>query len=687
MTGRIQFDLLPVIKANFKLRSYTLNAVSAHFLGQQKEDVHHSIISDLWRESDDGRARLCSYCLKDALLPQRLMDKLSTLTQYIEMARVCGVPMSFLLNKGQQIKVMAQLLPKTAAEHFLVPFIPVKPSDDKYEGAIVIDPKRGFYSNPLATLDFSSLYPSIMMAHNLCYTTWTTEEYAETHLKSDDYTKTPAGFYFVKSHIRKGLLPCILESLLSARKKAKNDMEHAEKMAELEDDPVKAAAWKFRQSVQDGRQLALKISANSVYGFTGATIGKLPCIPISSSVTAFGRDMIELTREVVETKFTQAKIFKRYGMDVGGNAEIIYGDTDSVMINFHVETVGEAMDLGKKAAAIVNTHFQKPINLAFEKIYYPYLLINKKRYIGGFWTREDKMDKVDAKGVESVRRDNCQMVAETVKELSNILMFERNVDKAVQYTKDLISDLLQNKIDMSKLVITKAYSKKAEDYKAKQAHVELVKRIQQRTPDIAPQIGDRIPYVIVMNMKGAKTYEKVEDPLYVLKMDLPIDTTYYLENQLKKPLTRIFAPILCKLGESVEISEKRAVSLLFTGEHTRHITRTTPKTLGIAQFCVQVKTCQICKTRLGDESGICKNCVSENKAQPYLLAKVDEVKKIEKENEDLWDTCQKCQGSYENIILCTNRDCGIFYKRTIVKKKFKHEKDKLEQLCAKDLSW
>lgn len=140
---------------------------------------------------------------------------------------------------------------------------------EEFEGATVIEPVRGYYSTPIATLDFSSLYPSIMMAHNLCYTTLLNVR-DKDKLTENDYIKTPSGNYFVKSHIRKGLLPDILEALLAARKKAKKDLA-------VETDPL-------RKQVLDGRQLALKISANSVYGFTGAQVGKLPCLEISQVV-------------------------------------------------------------------------------------------------------------------------------------------------------------------------------------------------------------------------------------------------------------------------------------------------------------------------------------------------------------------------------------------------------------------
>ena len=165
--GRVIFDMLPYMQRNHKLSSYTLNSVCSEFLGQQKEDVHHSIISDLQNGTDEDRHRLAVYCLKDALLPQRLMEKLSVLVNYIEMARVTGVPVSFLISRGQQIKVFSMILRKCKNEKLLVPTLAKvgnAGTDVSYEGATVLDPIKKYYQIPIATLDFASLYPSIMQA-------------------------------------------------------------------------------------------------------------------------------------------------------------------------------------------------------------------------------------------------------------------------------------------------------------------------------------------------------------------------------------------------------------------------------------------------------------------------------------------------------------------------------------------
>lgn len=416
--GRLQLDLLQLVQRDHQLRSYTLNSVCAQFLGEQKEDVHHTMITELFNGTPESRRRLAVYCLKDAYLPQRLMDKLSCLENYTEMARVTGVPFNFLLARGQQVKFVSQLFRKALEQKLVIPNLHTDQSGEQYEGATVIEPTRGYYDVPIATLDFASLYPSIIQAHNLCYTTLVKKEAVEAlKLKKDeDYIVTPNGDMFVTLKQRKGLLAQILEELLTARKQAKRELA-------TETDP-------FKKAVLNGRQLALKVSANSVYGLTGATVGKLPCLPIASSTTSYGRQMIEKTKEEVEAKYTIANGYKH-------DAQVIYGDTDSVMVKFGTKDLAEAMKLGEEAAAFVSSKFIKPIKLEFEKVYFPYLLINKKRYAGLYWTTPDKYDKMDTKGIETVRRDNCRLVQNVIETVLRMILIDQDVQGAQESVTSL----------------------------------------------------------------------------------------------------------------------------------------------------------------------------------------------------------------------------------------------------------
>lgn len=637
--GRLQLDLLQLIQRDHHLRSYTLNSVCAHFLGEQKEDVHHTMITELFNGTPESRRRLALYCLKDAYLPQRLMDKLSCLANYTEMARVTGVPFNFLLSRGQQIKFLSQLYRKALEQKLVIPNMRSQGSDEQYEGATVIEPTRGYYDVPIATLDFASLYPSIMQAHNLCYTTLINARAVEKFglKKDEDYIVTPNGDLFVTTKQRKGLLAQILEELLMARKQAKRELA-------VETDP-------FKKAVLNGRQLALKISANSVYGLTGATTGKLPCLEIASSTTSYGRQMIEKTKDEVEKKYCVANGYSH-------DAQVIYGDTDSVMVKFGTTELAEAMKLGEEAANYVSSKFIKPIKLEFEKVYFPYLLINKKRYAGLYWTKTEKYDKMDTKGIETVRRDNCLLVQTVIEKVLRMILIDRDVPGAQEYVKDMIADLLQNKVDMSKLVITKALTK--EVYDGKQAHVELAARMKKRDAGSAPGLGDRVAYVMIRGAAGAKNFEKSEDPIYVLENNLPIDTRYYLDNQLAKPLGRIFEPIL---------GETKAKSLL-TGDHTRSISVAAPTVGGLMKFAKKTMTCMGCKKPLvgkeESEGAVCSNCAP--RVGELYNKTLGRVSDLEVRFGRLWTQCQRCQGSMHCEVICSSKDCPIFYMRMKAKK-------------------
>eukprot|EP00392_Amoebophrya_sp_AT5.2_P000852 g854.t1 len=631
--GRIIFDMYTVIVKEHNLRSYTLNFVSSHFLGDQKEDVHYSMIGTLHTGTAETRRRLAVYCLKDAKLPLRLLEKLCCLYNYVEMARVTGTPLNFLLFRGQAIKVFGQILRRAKDSGYIAPAKKVEQSGEQFDGATVLEPKTDFYDKPIATLDFASLYPSIMMAHNLCYCTLIPQNRVKSNgtvegLTAEEYTHTPCNNYFVKPAKRKGLLPLILEDLLGARKRAKKEMN-------AEPDP-------FKKAVLNGRQLALKISANSVYG-----------------------------------EFRKENGYKY-------DAEVIYGDTDSVMVKFGPDNVKESMELGLEAADKISATFVKPIKLEFEKVYFPYLLLAKKRYAGLYWTNPDKYDKMDTKGIETVRRDNCGLVQKVVDTALRHLLIDRSVEKAVSFVQQGVSDLLQNKVDLALLVISKSLGRDA--YAARQAHVELAERMRQRNPATAPAAGDRVPYVIIKSMKKSANYDKSEDPMYVLENNLVIDAHWYIDHQLAGPLLRIFDPIM-----------KNASQTLFTGDHTRKIVNVGGAAGSFGGMLSLARKCLGCKTTLkpsnmavtggsaGSDSGVdlCKYCIKDKGAEIYF-EKLGEVREKQIEFQKLWTECQRCQDSLHQEVICANSDCPIFYKRA----KARMDLQKVEcQLKSLNLEW
>mmetsp|Transcript_74772 Transcript_74772/g.146257 ORF Transcript_74772/g.146257 Transcript_74772/m.146257 type:complete len:332 (-) Transcript_74772:280-1275(-) len=328
------------------------------------------------------------------------------------------------------------------------------------------------------------------------------------------------------------------------------------------------------------------------------------------------------------------------------------------------------MPLAEKAAAEVSKIFPSPITLEFEKVYWPYLLMNKKRYAGLLWTKPDKYDYMDCKGLETVRRDNCLLVRQMVDSCLRKILIDRDVEAAIAHAKQTISDLLQNKLDISLLVVTKSLAKSADDdgYKAKQAHVELAMRMKKRDPGTAPQMGDRVPYIIVQSAKGAPMYEKSEDPVYVLENSLPVDVEYYLHNQLSKPLLRIFEPIIDN------------PNTLLNGDHTRTISKPTPTARkgGIMMFAVKTLKCLGCKVPISDaEATLCQRC--RPKEAEIYMQKVAKASEAEESFSRLWTECQRCQGSNHHDVLCSNCDCPIFYKRKKVQKDLADSQDMVDR--------
>ena len=300
MTGRYVFDMYQEIKREHKFESYSLNNVSKILLGDQKLDMPVKEIFSRFA-SGEGLEEVADYCVKDTELPHAISEKLSLLQNLIEMAKACWVPLNFLSERGQQIKVFSQLAYTARELGFMIPTIRNRQDEAKgYQGATVLEAQTGAYYEPITALDFASLYPSIMCAHNLCYSTLVMDkQYMD--IPGVTYERFgPHIFALEKDGVRvPSLLPVILDRLKVYRKESKKLMEEIPEM----------------YNVYNGKQLAYKISMNSVYGFTGAvTKGILPCMPIAETVTMRGRQMIEQSKAYVEENFTGAKV--RYGDSV-----------------------------------------------------------------------------------------------------------------------------------------------------------------------------------------------------------------------------------------------------------------------------------------------------------------------------------------------------------------------------------
>jgi DNA polymerase delta subunit 1 len=553
------------------------------------------------------------------------------------MSRVTGVPVGWLPQRGQQIKVLTMLVEKCTFNkpyRYMIPYVvPVEWLGDgsKYSGATVLDPKVGYYTDPVTVLDFKSLYPSIIIAHNLCYTTLVDSEYVRANkdmVRDRDYVVTPTGEFFLTPAVKAGLLPLILRELLAAREIVKSEIRN-------ETDP-------FMKNVLKSRELAFKVMANSVYGFTGTgSAGMLPCLPVSSSITGYGRDMLLKTKKLTEDKFG-------YG--------VLYGDTDSVMIDTKSKTISEASERGKEVAVCVTEVFDDPIALMFEKIYVPWVLLSKKRYVGGkYESASVHTPVIDAKGIETKRRDNCRLVTRVMEEIIDDLIFRKDPESAVARAKNAISKVLTNDVDISELIISKSISK--EDYVAKQPHVELVKRMMKRGEQ-HPGLRTRVPYIIVNMGPKDNVCDCSEDPLYALQRGLEPSAYYYIEHQLRKPVTRLLTPILG--------SDDMVNKTVFKGSHMnkRRLFSRPKKRGGIVKFCKAMTECLVCHCLC--DNVVCKHCLESGRARSNmaeLKRRFSEIEEIDSIDEMVCKKCRKEDSVPASLDFCSTRECDIMYRR------------------------
>lgn len=524
MLGRYVFDMFQDIKREHKLESYSLNNVSKEFLKDQKIDMPIKEMFTRFRDGDpDLLGEVANYCIKDTELPHRISEKLCLIQNLIEMAKATWVPLAYLSERGQQIKVYSQVCRKARELGFMVPTMYSKAtSDEKYQGATVLDAQTGAYYGPITALDFASLYPSIMRAHNLCYSSLVIDP---------RFANVPGVVYEQYGPYRfaqgvPSLLPAILNELAAFRKKAKK------LMAAAEGTPMEA--------VYNGQQLAYKISMNSIYGFTGATKGMLPCVAIASTVTMRGRQMIDETKNYVEEHFPGAKVR--------------YGDTDSVMVEFDVqgrkgqEAIDYSWEQGELASEQCSKLFKAPNDLELEKVYCPYFLYSKKRYAAKMYEKKAGRDgepsrvvfkKIDVKGLQVVRRDTCMYVRGILKHLLDLVLNSEDPRPAIEFARTSAKTLLKGKVDSTELMMSKQLGSA---YKTRVPHVEVRDKIKKRSPGSEPQQGDRVAFLIT-KVPGLLC-DKAEDPSWVTDNKIPLDYVYYFEHQLVKPVCDLLEPLV-----------------------------------------------------------------------------------------------------------------------------------------------
>ena len=552
--------------------------------GLAKDDVSPQDIFRLTNGDSQDRSIIAKYCLQDCNLVHHLLKKIDVITGCVEMSRISSVPISFIIFRGQGIKLTSYLAKKCRELGFMKPTIDRGSPDDVYEGAIVLQPKVGFYAdNPVACLDYASLYPSEMIADNISHDSkvWSKTydldgklvketgkkdakgNYVYDNLPGYEYVdiefdnlawRRPAGKSAAAKPVKtvigkkvcrfaqfpegkKGVLPSILQELLAQRKATRKESARV-----METDPQFA-------NVLDKRQLSYKVLANSIYGQTGAKTSSFYEMDIAASTTAGGRMMLMYAKRMLETSYIN-RVFDVPGYGpVKTNAEYVYGDTDSVFFTFNLMEVDGTPIRGKRAleltiilaqeaGELASSFLKGPHDLEYEKTFMPFCLLSKKRYVGMLYETDPKKCYRKSMGIVLKRRDNAPIVKDVYGGVIDILMKGEGMPKAIEFTEQSLEQLIEKKVPINKLVITKSLRS---GYKNPQqiAHKVLADRIGVREPGNKPAPGSRIAFAYIVNPTAKKQGEKIETPEYIHRANCKLDYGHYITNQIMKPLSQV----------------------------------------------------------------------------------------------------------------------------------------------------
>lgn len=492
--GRIHFDLYHVITRTINLPTYTLEAVYEAIFGKPKEKVYADEIAKAW-ESGENLERVAKYSMEDAKATYELGKEF--LPMEIQLSRLVGQPL-WDVSRSSTGNLVEWFLLRKAYERNEV--APNKPSEEEYQrrlresytGGFVKEPEKGLWEN-IVYLDFRALYPSIIITHNVSPDTLNLEG-------CKNYDIAPqVGHKFCKDI--PGFIPSLLGHLLEERQKIKTKMKETQ-------DPIE-------KILLDYRQKAIKLLANSFYGYYGYAKARWYCKECAESVTAWGRKYIELVWKELEEKF---------------GFKVLYIDTDGLYATI---PGGESEEIKKKALEFVkyiNSKLPGLLELEYEGFYKRGFFVTKKRY-----AVIDEEGKVITRGLEIVRRDWSEIAKETQARVLETILKHGDVEEAVGIVKEVIQKLANYEIPPEKLAIYEQITRPLHEYKAIGPHVAVAKKLAAKGVKIKP--GMVIGY-IVLRGDGPISNRAILAEEYDPKKH-KYDAEYYIENQVLPAVLRI----------------------------------------------------------------------------------------------------------------------------------------------------
>uniref|UniRef100_A0A8D0DBP9 DNA polymerase zeta catalytic subunit n=1 Tax=Sander lucioperca TaxID=283035 RepID=A0A8D0DBP9_SANLU len=647
--GRITLNLWRVMKTEAALNNYTFENVAFHILHQRFPLYSPRTLSD-WFDHNTHlyRWKMVDHYVSRVHGTMQLLQQNDIIGRTSELARVFGIQFFHVLTRGSQYRVESMMLRVAKPLNY----IPVTPSMQQRAQQrapqcipLVMEPESRFYSNSVVVLDFQSLYPSIVIAYNYCYSTClghvdslgTPDEFKFgcTSLRvppellyqlRNDITVSPNGIAFVK-----GVLPSMLEEILNTRIMVKQSMKTYKQDKAL-------------MRLLDARQLGLKLIANVTFGYTAASYsGRMPSVEVGDSIVHKARETLERAIKLVNDT-------KKWG------ARVVYGDTDSMFVLLKGATKEQAFKIGNEIAEAVTATNPKPVKLKFEKVYLPCVLQTKKRYVGYMYESLDQKEPVfDAKGIETVRRDSCPAVSKILQRSIKLLFETRDISQVKQFVQHQCVKVLDGRASMQDLTFAKEY-RGSTSYRpgACVPALELTRRMMAYDRRLEPRVGERVPYVIVYGMPGVPLIQLVRRPMEVLQdPGLRINATYYITKQILPPLARMFQLIgvdVFSWYQELPRIQKASNSSAVGGEEVG-------RKGTISQYFTTLH-CPVCDELT--QLGVCSQCRAE--PQRVAVTLYQDMRQWESQQDQLVKICRNCSGCAERQVSCVSLDCPTLYK-------------------------
>lgn len=667
--GRHLLNLWDIMRKEVTLSKYNLEYVALNALHTRIPHYSNDTLTSWWESCNMKLMNsVRQYWESRVDLVVRLFLHFEIINRTCERSRVVGVDFMSSLTRGSQFQVESIMSKLSKRENFLL--ISPSRSQVSHQNALeqiplVMEPKSAFYTDPVCVFDFRSLYPSIIIAYNLCYSTCIgrVEHFMgknrigikEDHrlqrnilneIGLDNIYVAPNGVGYVSPKIRKSLLAQMLGEILDTRFMINDSRKQMAKTLGARTDRN-----------LNSQQLALKFIANVTYGYTSASFsGRMPCAELADSIVLAGKELLTWSMRKAES-------MTQWGI----KPEVVYGDTDSLFVRFPGVSVQQAFSMGSELASIITSSTPDPIHLKLEKVYSPSILLTKKRYVGrAFEFPKDLTEsRFDAKGIETIRRDGVPITQKIERRVLDILFDTKDLSKVKNYLQNKWRRILGGHIQPQNFCFARqvklgAYRTDEDDDLHLPGGAVVSLRAMRTGERAAPQYRERVSFIVTLGAPGSLITERVMSPEEFMRTpNAKIDAEYYIRKVIIPPLERLFN----LLGANVEDWYNKMPRVIKTVNRTR-ARPGVPHSTELVGPAVS-DSCIVCEDerRVSESQPLCQECIERKPAAKLVLG--TKLHHNEQKLAAAYLTCQLCSTVPAPPLNhpCESMECPVFFER------------------------